>query len=346
MVIFFDAPVAPDDLTTFVREVPTNSQLILSQLFPIRYVDDNTVDFAEIIRTNRTARYRSFDGRIHVSERDTGSEKRVKLLPLSTSLSMGEYERLQLQFARTAGTNQTALANAIYNDAENLTREVQARLEQAWGDVLTDGKLTINENGFQGEADFGVPAGQIVAPLGALWSNTATAVPLTDLQVWTDAYVAANGVPPATFQTSLAVMRLLQSNTQVINAVHGATAARTFVTLIELSNLLASMGLPVPRTAYDSQVDVDGTTTRVIADDRVVFLPQDVAALGYTAFGLTATALELVNSNESDLSFENAPGIVGVVEKSGPPYKQFTYVDAVAMPILANARLLMVADVK
>lgn len=346
MAIFFDAPVAPDDLTTFVREVPTDSSLRLSQLFPTRFVDDNTVDFAEIIRTNRTARFRSFDGRIHVSERDTGSEKRVKLLPLSSSLSMGEYERLQLQFARTAGTNQQALANAIYNDAENLTREVQARLEQAWGDVLTDGKLTINENGFQGEADFGVPGSQIVAPAGALWSNMATAVPITDLQAWTDAYVAANGIKPATFQTSLAVMRLLLSNTQVINAVHGAAAGRTFVSLPELTSLLESLQLPTPREPYDSQVDIDGVQTRVIADDRVVFLPENVAALGYTAYGLTATALELVNSNQSDLSFSNAPGIVGVVEKSGPPYKQFTYVDAVAMPILANARLLMVADVK
>jgi hypothetical protein len=36
--------------------------------------------------------------------------------------------------------------------------------------VLTDGKLTINENGFAGEADFGVPGNQIVAP-GRVWSN-------------------------------------------------------------------------------------------------------------------------------------------------------------------------------
>lgn len=346
MVIFFDAPVAPDDLTTFVRDVPANSELALSALFPVRYVDDNTIDFAEIVRTNRTARYRSFDGRIHVSERDTGSEKRVKLLPLSSSLSMGEYERLQLQFARTAGTNQQALANAIYNDAENLTREVQARLEQAWGDVLTDGKLTINENGFQGEADFGVPAGQIVAPAGALWSNLSTSVPLTDIQTWVDAQVAAGNGRPSTFQTSTAVMRLLQTNAQVINAIIGAAAGRTWVTITELNNLLASMGLPTARDPYDSQVDIDGSQTRVIADDKVVFLPENIASLGYTAFGLSATALELVNSNESDLSFENAPGIVGVVEKSGPPYKQFTYVDAVAMPVLANAKLLTVADVK
>jgi hypothetical protein len=153
MAIFFDAPVSPDALTAFIREVPTPAEFTMSNTFDTVTEDSNTVDFAEIVRTNRTARYRSFDGRIHVSERDTGSEKRVNLAPLSSSLSMGEYERLQLEFARTSGTNRERLANAVYNDAQNLTREVQARVEQAWGDVLVDGKLTINENGFMSEAD-------------------------------------------------------------------------------------------------------------------------------------------------------------------------------------------------
>jgi len=150
MVIFFDAAVDPDQLTTTVRETPTPSILSLLSAFPVEFEDDNKVDFAEIVRTNRTARYRSFDGRVHVSRRDAGSEKRVNLLPLSSSLAMGELERLQLEFARTGGTRTEALANAIYNDAQNLTREVLNRLEQAWGDVLTDGKLTIDENGFAG----------------------------------------------------------------------------------------------------------------------------------------------------------------------------------------------------
>jgi hypothetical protein len=52
-----------------------------------------------------------------------------------------------------------------------------------------------------------------------------------------------------------------------------------------------------------------------------------------------------VDSTQSDLSFEEAPGIVGVVEKVGPPYRSFTFVDAVAMPILSNAKLLSVLDV-
>lgn len=344
MAIFFDAPVSPDALTAFVREVPTPSVLGLSNLFPTRTLDTNTVDFAEIVRTNRTARYRSFDGRIHVSERDTGSEKRVNLLPLSSSLSLGEYERLQLEFARTSGTNQERLADAVYNDAENLTREVLFRTEQAWGDVLTDGKLTINENGFQGEADFGVPGTHIVSA-GTVWTTIATAPALTDLITWQDVYIATNGFAPGSIQTSQRIRRLMQTNAQIIGAIAGTTSGRTRVTVTELNDLLSSEGLPTLREPYDTLVDVDGVSTRTIADDKLMFFPPNVADLGYMAFGVSATALELVNSNRSDLSFQNAPGIVGVVEKSGPPYRQFTYVDAVGMPILANAKLLFVADV-
>jgi hypothetical protein len=344
MALFLDGPVDPVELTTFVREVPIPSDFSLSAAFPTQTETDNTVDFAEIVRTNRTARFRSFDGRIHVSERDAGTEKRVRLLPLSSSLNMGEYERLQLEFARSGGTNQRALASAVYNDGTNLTREVQARLEQAWGDVLTDGKLTINENGYQGEADFGVPANQIVSP-ATLWSNTATATPLTNMAAWQDVCVA-NGWTPATARTSLAVMRLLQRNKEIIDAVYGSTQGRTRVTRVELNDLMSAEGLPTFAEPYDTQVDVDGVSTRTIPDDRLMFTPANLGDLGATAWGVSATALELVDSGDIDFSFEEAPGIVGVIESVGPPYRKFTFVDAVAMPILRDARKLFIADVK
>jgi len=346
MVIFFDAAVEPDDITEFTREVPVPRELTFLSEFPREDKDTNTVDFAEIVRTNRTARFRTYDGRIHVSERDVGSEKRVKMLPLSTSLSMGEYERLQLEFSRLGGQNQQALARAIYNEAEQLTREVQNRLEMAWGDVLTDGKLTINENGYQGEADFGVPGGHIVAPVTAWTSaNLATMTPLTDLLAWSDVYYATNGFRPARMKTSLARLRVVQRSKEVIDAIYGATPGKTRVKVSELNDLLRDEGLPVFDEPLEESFDVDGVSTRVVADDKVIFLPADLRDLGFTAWGVTATALELVNSSESDMSFEEAAGIVGVVEKVGPPYREFTYVDAVAMPILANARRLLVADV-
>ncbi|HRE03082.1 MAG TPA: hypothetical protein PLV68_17415, partial [Ilumatobacteraceae bacterium] len=86
-------------------------------------------------------------------------------------------------------------------------------------------------------------------------------------------------------------------------------------------------------------------TQRVIANDKLIFLPEDPASLGFTAWGLTATALELVNSAQSEMSFSEGAGIVGVVIKEGPPFRQFTFVDACGMPVLEDPNLLLVADV-
>lgn len=345
MAIVFDGPVTPDALTTFVRRVPSPANFVLNQLLPDRYFDRNTIDFAELTRTNRTARFRAYDGRLHVSERDVSTSKQVKLPPLSTSVSTGELERLQLEFARTQGTNQAAIVNAIYDDATNLTGEVIARMEQARGDVLVDGKFTLTgEGGLFLEADFGVPAGNLVAP-GTLWSTTATATVLSDMITWTDAYTALNGFRPGGYVTSTRVARFMQRNTEMINAIAGSAAGRSRVTATQLADQLDAETLPPLLFTYESKVDVDGVTTAVIPDDRIIFVPPTPSDLGYTAWGLSATALELVNAAVVDMSFEEAPGIVGVVEKIGPPYRESVFVDAVGMPVLAQPKLLMVADV-
>ncbi len=346
MAIVFDGPVSPEALTTFIRNVPIPASNALQALFPTRYFDSNRVDWAELVQTNRTAAYRSFDGLIHVSSRDAGSGKFVELIPFSDSLNQGEYERIQREIVRLGGTNKQAAVNAAYNDAARLKGTMDNRIELAWGDVLTDGKLTINEGGFNGEADYGVPANQVTAPAGALWTdaNQATAVPLTDLDAWQEVRIANGNARATRMLTSRVRVGVLRRNKQIIDAVYGSTAGRTSVTIEELNTLLSSEDLPTV-LVYDSTLNVEGTVTRVIPQDKIALLPEDIGSLGFMAFGLTATALELVGSSKVDMTFGDAQGIVGVIEKVGPPYREFTYVDAVGMPILSNAGLLTIADV-
>lgn len=344
MAIFYDAPVQPEAQTAFIREVPVGAGRALLAEAGRRESDTNKISWSEVTRTNRTAKFRAFDGAIAKSSRDSGSDSEVRLLPLGSSLDMGEYERLQLEFARTKGTNQALLEQAIYNDSERLTNEVLNRLELAIGDVLTDGKLTINENGYQGEADFGVPANQIISATTA-WTDLANSKPLTDLIAWHDIYVANGNAPAKRARTSNRVIRLMTRNAEIIAAVHGSAAARTMVTIAELNGLLVSQGLPELAPAFDEQLNVDGVDTRVVADDKILFTPEDLSELVDVAWGVSATALELVQSNKADFDFEEAPGIVGVVVKDGPPFRQTTFVDAVAMPILNDAKKLLVADV-
>lgn len=346
MAIFFDAPVSPDALTAFVREVPMPANLSLSNAMPTRQIQGDTVNFRNVVHTNRTATFRTFDGRIGTMARDGGSESEVSLLPLSNSLNMGEYERLQVQYARLKGGNVSALADAIYNDAQNLVASIRNRIEVAWGDVLTDGKLTVNEGGYVGEADFGVPATNL--PTAAISWTDKTALALDDLIAWQEAYakVAGNGEAGA-LRTSRRVVRALQVNTQMVNAIKGTANGNTFarVTVEEINSFLSSEGLPTVSILTDLELDVDGTATRVIADNKVALTPANLGDLGYTAYGVSATSLELVNASVSDMTFADAPGIVGIVEKVGPPYRSFTFVDAVAMPILEKPDRLFVATV-
>lgn len=342
MGLFLDGPVPLDATATFTQNIPTPSNLAFSTLFPRQDFDTDTVDFAEIVKTNRAAKFRNWDGSVWVSARDTGSEKRVKMLPLSAQLSQGEYERRQQQFAALGGTNTARITEAVYNDLENLTVQVLNRVELAWGDVLTDGIININENGVQQEVDFGIPGDQVVAP-GTLWSDTTNATPLTDLIAWSDVYEATNGVTPGRIATSRQVRRLVEANKEIIDAVHGATQGRTRVTTAELNALLESEGLPTFDTDYNSNFDVDGSTTRVLAANKLLFLPENLGELGFTAWGTPTTSMELQSRN---VQLETASGIIGViVREDGIPFRKFTYVDAVALPILAQPKKLLVSSV-
>ena len=345
-MIVFDGPVLPDDLTEFVRAVPVPDNFILNRVLPDVHIDTNRVDVGQITRTNRTARFRAYDAQLHVAQRDVGQVQSVQLPPLSDTLAMGELERLKLEFARTGGTNQNALVNAIYNDAETLTRYVQNRMELARGDVLTDGKFTmLSANGEPVlEADYGVPAGNFVTA-ATLWSDTANSDPISDLNSWVTSYTSTNGFPPGGMWISRTILNNLLANSKIRTAAGTVLGQSMLLTRDTLDVALAQRGLPPILGVYDSQVDVDGTATRITPVNKVIFVPPAGQPFGRTVWGLTATALELVNSSEADMSFEDAPGIVGVVEKAGPPYREFTFVDAVGMPVLDNPRALFVATV-
>lgn len=345
MAIYYESPVTADALTAFVRDVPVDASLPLVNAFPTITANTNTVNFAELVRRNRTARFRSFDGRIHVSARDAGTRAEVDLLPLSTSLSVGEYERLQVEFARTGGTNDSALVDAIYNDGENLTREIHARLEQAWGDVLTDGILTINENGLVGfEADFGIPS-DLKPTVATVWTSAAADI-WGDLINWSETARAIGGARVGMIEVDISTLRLIRANESVIEAVYGTGSTAGRVSLEDLNTALADEGAPPIVVRDESEVDVDGDAVAVIPEGQVIMRPVSLADLGHTRMGLSATALELVQSSKVDLAFSDAPGIVGVVIKEGPPFRQFTFVDAVGMPILSNPRRLLTTNVR
>jgi hypothetical protein len=344
MGLFLDAPVPLSDTIAFTQQVPLPSNNRLTQAFPARTFTSDEIDTSIITQTNRAAKFRNWDGNYWVSPRDTGKITKQRMIPLGGQLGVGEYERRELEYRRFGGTIQSILADAIYNDLENLTRYALNRVELAWGDVLADGILTINENGVQQQVDYGIPAGQKVTA-GTLWSTTATATPLADLIAWYDVYVAANGVGPGRFLMSLATARNLQKNVSLINAIKGANTGVTNVTLEDISGLFNSYGLPPISMAdvYNSSMDVDGVTTAVLPANKFLFLPDDLGTLGFTAWGTPTTVMEL---NANNVQVQQAAGLIGIiVREEQPPFQKRTFVDGVVLPVLADPRKILVATV-
>jgi len=343
--VIIDDYVTPAELTGYVREVPLPTGQILNRFLPDQRVNDIEAAWDEATRTNRAAKFRAYNAPTPVGRRDSFTRSRVTLPPLGQKTVIGEWERLQLERIRTGGTADNGVIDAIYNDVEINASAVHNRMELARGDVLVDGKFTLaGENGLTIEADFGVPAGHLVTA-AVVWSNYATGTPLSDERAWRQTYIDANGQPPGyVLMPSATIGHLLLSEQYRELAPMVVGGSPSILTEESLNAIRRAHRLP-EIIEYDHRVEVDGVNVRTIPADRVIYLPQNPRDLGYTAWGITAEALELAGLDNPGLVYEEMPGLVGVVMKEGDPLRTWTKVGAVGMPILERPRLLMVGDV-
>ena len=345
--ILWDAPATPDEISFAIRQIPLRSDLVLTGMpGVITYSASHTVRWGEVTRRNRLASYRSFDGPIAVGARDDEQDKQVRLAPFSRSLNLGEYERLSIEFERMAGGNRAVLADALYDDAENLTSSMHNRAEKAVGQTLYTGVFDVNENGYSGTADFGLAAANKFTA-ATVWSTSGTAQAGDDLRAMGKRFLQSAGVRAGRIITSEAVVDSLLTNAQIVTESVGIQSGRTWITRDELNTWLGQNRLPQLVTEYETSFfnEETGLEERVIPENRIILTPANLTDIIQFRYGLSATALELIRSPRSEMTWQDGAGIVGLAIKEGPPFRQFTYVDAVGMPLLMGPKSLVVGTV-
>jgi len=342
VAILWDSYVSPQALTAFVRSVPVDQNFILEQVLPNRYDDVLEVEFADSTVTTRAAKARAWDAPPLPGKRDSFATRKVKLPAVSQMMSRGERDRLEMERLRSGGQSTQAIERAIFDDAENNARSIQARIELMRGDLLSDGKITLAELGGL-EADFQVPATHIVTA-ATPWTTIATADVLGNIRSWSKVYRASNGFGFGGMILSEDILYVMLQNVAIRDLWATGTGRPSVVTLEQLNQTLGANRLPTVLFTYDAQVVVDDVTTTILPANRVAFVPPAGVELGFTQWGMTATALELQNSSGQVLS--SPAGMVAVVDKDvRPPYRESAYVDATCMPILSRPRGLFVATV-
>ena len=333
--------VDPQELIDYVRAwdievLRPQAQLLLDQFLPNRQVEDldfrirkgslNDVDVAE---------YRAWDTQPRMTARPGVSYITGELGPISRQIPLGEEESLRLRALERG--NQDPIVTAIFDDAERMVRSVQARIELARGDIINDGILTISENGLTLTADFDRDSSMSVSA-ATPWTTTATAVPLTNLLTWQEAYLTRNGVVPGTLLMPRAQLSNLALNAEMRGyaAIGGSTPNR--INMETVNAILASEGLP-PIFLYDTTVRVNGTATRVLPANKVFFLPSPNEPVGNTFYGITAEAIEL--RSRGLITQEAMPGVVAITLKNENPVQTFTLGTAIALPVTPNPDLIM-----
>lgn len=332
--------ITPTELTGYARAALadlTANQFTLSRWLPNRQIDDLMYRFTRGgDGLTEAATYRAYDTESPIGKRPGISRVTGELPPISRKIRLGEYDRLRQRRA------DNAIRDAILADATRMVRAVAARFEMARGEALYTGKLSLNENGVIATVDFGRNAGHTVAP-GTLWSNTTTATPVADLLSWQQTYTDDNGSEPGVILTSTRIVGYLLRNSDIRGLLAANGTTPSIATRTGLNAILNAYGLP-PIETYDAKVTVNGVATRVIPDDRVLFLPAPGpnTDLGATLLGTTAESMEpdYGLDNEAD-----QPGIVAGAYSTKDPVAVWTKAASIGLPVLANPDLSFCADV-
>lgn len=356
-------------LIGYVREQRFDN-LLLDTVLPPLTVADIEYELTNLTNTSvQVARYRSWDTAPPLGKRPGFAVVAGEIPPLGLSLRLGERQMVQLEAMRAglrtevpatsgpggsvftpypelAGSGRPNVSDpveVIFNDGLQVVRAVQNRLEIARGDLLTDGTVTISEGGLTLSADFGVPGAHIVTA-GVLWSNSATAVPITDLKAWLATYRQNNqGRNPDYFITSTAVVNDLTLNAQIRDLAPVMGVVPSIVTDVTVQQVLAAAvpGMP-PIVTYDTELPTatSDTFTRVISDRKFIAVREGI---GNTMYGMTADAAQLAGQGVID--FADAPGVIAYVERQQRPAAVYTTGSGIGLPILRDPNALFVATV-
>ena len=335
--------IDPAELTGFVRasfEDIERSKGLLARFLPNVSVPDIQVRFSKgESGLVEEASYRAYDAEPEVIAAGGLGRVIIELPAIGSVKPVSEY--LQL---RQRGATEEALRNYVFKEAVKSVQGVSDRTERMRGTVLATGKATIDQVNMAVEDDFGRDS-KMTVTASTLWNATGAKV-LDDLIAWADAYAELNGARPESLVVSTRIARAIRSAAEFqVKLVDGATRAAS---LDQVNAVLDGEGLP-SLVVYDRRTQRGGKQLRVLPEDTLLMLPAagDPDAATPTALGATFWGQTLASGDQDmGISDDQQPGIVASLDRADrTPRTVAIDVDAIALPVLADANLAMAAKV-
>ena len=310
-------------------------------LFPERKIQD--IEFDMILGTGGLpvgAEVHAYDTKTQLASREAIEKGVASLALIKRQIKIAEKEIIKIQNPRTDAELAFVLSQ-LYNDSEKMVEAVKVRVEAMRMELLSAGKIAINENGVKVTLDYSIPSAN-KKPFN--WSDPATSKPLDDLNTLADAVEETSGSRPSRALTSRKIARAICNNDSVRAAINGVNSDK-IVTLAQLNELLIQSELPQIVT-YEGKYKSEGaksfTTKRYFPENVISMFGSDT--LGETIYGLTAEEVKLIGDGKMDEASIVGNIFVGTYT-SIDPVGEFTKAAATALPSFPHGEELGIGTI-
>ena len=323
-----------NELVNYFKERQVTPMLGES-LFPERKIQD--IEFDMILGTGGlpvTAEVHAFDTETQLASREAIEKGVASLALIKRKIKIAEKEIIKINNPRTDAELAFVLSQ-LYNDAEKMTDSVKVRVEAMRMELLSTGKIAINENKVKVTIDYKVPNGN---KKSFTWQNPEADKPLDDLATLADAVEAESGYRPTRALTSRKLVKTICNCASVRKAIYGVNSDKIVT--------LAQLDLPqivVYEGKYKKETSKGFTTARYFPENVISMFGDET--LGETIYGLTAEEVKLIGDGKMQESSMLDNKIFVGTYTSIDPVGEFTKAVATALPTLPHGEELGIGTV-
>ncbi|NMF04568.1 major capsid protein [Clostridium beijerinckii] len=330
-----------EELINYFKERQVTPMLGES-LFPERKIQD--IEFDMILGTGGlpvSAEVHAFDTKTQIASREAIEKGVASLALIKRQIKLTEKEIIKVQSPRSNAELNFVLSQ-LYNDAEKMTDSVKVRVESMRMELLSSGKIAINENNIKVTIDYKVPSDNQKT---FTWKTPSTDTPLDDLTTLADTVETTSGYRPTRALTSRKIVKTICNCDSVRKAIYGVNSDK-IVTLAALNELLVQLDLP-QFLVYEGKYKKEGakgfTTNRYFPENKIAMFGDDT--LGETIYGLTAEEVKLIGDGKmEEASMLDNKIFVGTYT-SIDPVGEFTKAVATALPTLPHGEELGIGTI-
>lgn len=311
-------------------------------LFPERKIQD--IEFDMILGTGGlpvSAEVHAFDTETQLASREAIEKGVASLALIKRKIKISEKDLIKINNPRTNSELNSVLLK-LFNDAEKMTESIRVRTESMRMELLSSGKIAINENGVKVTIDYKVPTGN---QKSFNWSDSTKADPLKNLSELADAVENESGSRPTRALTSRKMVNAICNCVSVRKAIYGVNSDK-MVTLSALNELLIQLDLPqllVYEGKYKKETAKGFTSQRYYPEDKISMFGDNT--LGETIYGLTAEEVKLIGDGQMEESQVIENKIFVGTYTSVDPVGEFTKAAATVLPTLPNGDELGIATI-